>query len=298
MYDPNTSGAGPGAKVCPVCRTPVQPNAQIISCPKCGVQHHTQCWQNNRGCGTPNCSVQPGAAPAQPGPAQPMQPQARPPQGQQSCQHCGYVLGPFDTTCPKCARVGTAGGPQQQPYGAQPGHAPQQPYGPSSYPPPQPPGYSPGYSAQYGKQPSAVYYDNAGFLIRLGASIIDALILSAVLFLLSKMMGVDFTNRDYAAMNPAVLAQMQSFQMVGNLLCVIYEVCLIGFVGATLGKMACSLRVVRTDGSDIGIGRALLRYVLKGLLAIPCFLTFWFILFHPEKRALHDIILDTQVIHQ
>ncbi|MEN6371013.1 MAG: RDD family protein [Armatimonadota bacterium] len=311
MYDPN---AGLGPNLCPVCRTPVQPNTPVISCPKCGAQHHAQCWQNNRGCGAPNCSVQAGAAPAQPGPAQPVQPlpltqagqpmqqQARP-QGQQSCPKCGYVLGPFDTSCPKCARAGTAGGPQQPPYGAQPGQRPG-PYGPPPYSQPQQPGYTPGYPAQYGKQPSAVYHEeNAGFGIRFGAQILDWLILCIVIVPLAIAMGAGSTGTAGVGANaatpfPEIMSRIKSLQGIDNLLVVIYETCMIGFLGATLGKMACKIRVERTDGSNIGFGRALLRSILKLLLGSICGLTYWFILFHAEKRALHDIILDTNVVYQ
>lgn len=42
-------------KVCPYCRTAMQPGEQVVVCPECKVPHHAECWQENRSCTTYGC---------------------------------------------------------------------------------------------------------------------------------------------------------------------------------------------------------------------------------------------------
>ena len=78
----------------------------------------------------------------------------------------------------------------------------------------------------------------------------------------------------------------------------IYEVLLNGRFGATVGKMAIGAKITKMDGSPIGYGRALLRW-----LAARCceFLLFFagdylFIAFRRDKRAAHDLLAGTKVV--
>lgn len=66
--------------------------------------------------------------------------------------------------------------------------------------------------------------------------------------------------------------------------------------GATIGKRLMGLRVVRRDGQALGIARGFLRaagYVLSTPL---CNLGFLLAFFHPESRALHDLLAGSVVI--
>ncbi len=42
-------------KVCPYCMMPIQQGERVISCPKCGIPHHRDCWDENGGCTTYGC---------------------------------------------------------------------------------------------------------------------------------------------------------------------------------------------------------------------------------------------------
>jgi uncharacterized RDD family membrane protein YckC len=64
---------------------------------------------------------------------------------------------------------------------------------------------------------------------------------------------------------------------------------MIGRYAATLGKMACGLRVVMSDGGKVTYGRSLGRHFAKLLSGFMAG-------FDDEKRALHDRICDTRVI--
>ena len=66
--------------------------------------------------------------------------------------------------------------------------------------------------------------------------------------------------------------------------------------GATVGKRLMGIRVVRKDGAPLGLGRSFAR-ALGYLLSTPmCNLGFLIALFHPESRALHDLISGSLVI--
>lgn len=66
--------------------------------------------------------------------------------------------------------------------------------------------------------------------------------------------------------------------------------------GATIGKRLMGLRVVRRDGQPLGIARGFLR-AAGYLLSTPlCNLGFLLAFFHPESRALHDLLAGSVVI--
>jgi uncharacterized RDD family membrane protein YckC len=67
--------------------------------------------------------------------------------------------------------------------------------------------------------------------------------------------------------------------------------------GATPGKLVLGLKIIRSDGGPISAGLALGRYLCYFLDEIILFIGFIMAGFDPEKRALHDRICDTRVIH-
>jgi uncharacterized RDD family membrane protein YckC len=75
-----------------------------------------------------------------------------------------------------------------------------------------------------------------------------------------------------------------------------YETYMIGKYGATLGKMAAKIRVVRADGSKLTYGRALGRYGGKIVSQLILGIGYLMAAFDQEKRALHDHMCDTRVI--
>ncbi|MBB4127396.1 putative RDD family membrane protein YckC [Xanthomonas translucens] len=65
---------------------------------------------------------------------------------------------------------------------------------------------------------------------------------------------------------------------------------------ATLGKMAVGIKVVRTDGSRISVGRGIGRYFGFLLSSLTIFIGFLMAAFTERKQALHDMICDTLVV--
>ena len=66
--------------------------------------------------------------------------------------------------------------------------------------------------------------------------------------------------------------------------------------GQTLGKKALGLRVVRTGGYKLGLGRAILRLVGYWLSTLALGLGFIWIVFDRRRQGWHDKIADTQVV--
>jgi len=72
-----------------------------------------------------------------------------------------------------------------------------------------------------------------------------------------------------------------------------------GLTGLTLGKWATGLRIEKTDGSDIGIGRALLRHFIGYPLSFLLLgIGFLIAAVTVRGRGLHDIIAGTIVVRE
>ena len=49
-------------KTCPYCQFPIKPGVEAVSCSKCGIPHHKQCWAQNNRCTTFGCDGVPQAS--------------------------------------------------------------------------------------------------------------------------------------------------------------------------------------------------------------------------------------------
>jgi uncharacterized RDD family membrane protein YckC len=67
--------------------------------------------------------------------------------------------------------------------------------------------------------------------------------------------------------------------------------------GQTLGKMMAGIRVVQSDSdASLDLGRAFLRELMWGVLAVPAGLGFLTALFSRDHRGLHDRFAGTRVV--
>ena len=83
---------------------------------------------------------------------------------------------------------------------------------------------------------------------------------------------------------------------VGMAIGVAYETFFVGKWGATLGKMAVGIKVVRSNGENVTYMRAFGRVFAKMVSAIILLIGYIMAAFDGEKRALHDHMCDTRVI--
>ena len=68
-------------------------------------------------------------------------------------------------------------------------------------------------------------------------------------------------------------------------------------LGQTPGKLLMGVRIARTNGKRLTIGRALLRYLGYWLSAIPLGLGFLWVLVDDQRQCWHDKLADTYVIY-
>ena len=148
-----------------------------------------------------------------------------------------------------------------------------------------------------------------GFWIRFGARMIDGIVLGVPLLILAAVLIPNLLRAQGDASNPAFGAFATFsliFFLIYFLVVICYEVVLLRYRGATLGKMACGLKVVRSDGSSLGWGVSIGRFVMWNVVTsgIP-YLNFILMLISgimtgtdAEKRALHDRVCDTRVVYK
>ncbi len=135
----------------------------------------------------------------------------------------------------------------------------------------------------------------AGFWTRFAAVFLDGIIL----WIVNTMINVAFGFGMFRTVGPQTGGLPPTFFLVFFLQIAIalsYEVVLIGKYGATLGKMACKIKVVTADGGQVSYLRSLGRYFAKGVSALICFIGYIMAGFDEQKRALHDRMCNTRVV--
>ena len=149
-----------------------------------------------------------------------------------------------------------------------------------------------------------VQFRYGGFWIRFGAAIIDAIILMVVggviqtLFLGNAMLRMQTPvpgtpPQEFLAMLLGVMGASIAINLVVD---GTYQTLFIGLLGATPGKLALGLKVVRPNGGPVGFARAAGRFFGKMLSSLILGIGYVIAAFDAEKRALHDMICDTRVI--
>jgi uncharacterized RDD family membrane protein YckC len=133
----------------------------------------------------------------------------------------------------------------------------------------------------------------AGFVTRLAAFVIDALLLGVALRLTQWML--EGMARNLGRLAPpinlsAVVLAVWPFVIVA------YLVVFWSTLGQTPGKWLLGLRVVSIGGGPLRLSQALLRVAGYILSALPCYLGFLWVL-GPERRAWHDRLAGTEVLY-
>ena len=92
--------------------------------------------------------------------------------------------------------------------------------------------------------------------------------------------------------------EFDSIENVSVLISLAYFTLAVGCYATTAGKRLFGLYVIRTGGAKVGIGRALVRFLMAGISALVFGIGFLMIAFRDDKRGLHDLICDTVVIRR
>jgi uncharacterized RDD family membrane protein YckC len=166
-------------------------------------------------------------------------------------------------------------------------------------------------SGAAGASPLARRY--GGFWIRFGARFIDGLIFSVPTLILAALFIPNLIRAGRLAGNTAGASNRTfagfafvTFFLVFLLVGGCYEILMLKYRSATLGKLACGLKVIRSDGRSLSWGVCIGRFfmwnvVTSGLPYINSVLMLVssiMLAVDDEKRGLHDRVCDTRVIYK
>lgn len=147
--------------------------------------------------------------------------------------------------------------------------------------------------------PSAWHY--GGFWMRVVARMIDTIVLYVAeipiqLLFIGRVLFPG--SRPPADSATALISATLTLTLIRWVVQGAYEVLMLRYLGATVGKMAVGLKVVRTDGSGLGWGVAVGRFFMYIVSGIILGIGYIMAGFDDEKRALHDRVCDTRVIYK
>jgi uncharacterized RDD family membrane protein YckC len=140
------------------------------------------------------------------------------------------------------------------------------------------------------RQPGSAATEYGGFWLRVVAYIIDTILLSIPIVIISLVMALQTPKVNLIGVN--LLGNSLSLT-IGWLYFALMES---SQRGATVGKMAVGLRVVNDRGERLSLGLALGRYVAKFISALTLGVGFVMVAFTDRKRGLHDMIAGTLVV--
>ncbi|MER6011311.1 RDD family protein [Streptomyces bluensis] len=226
-----------------------------------------------------------------------------PPQGQQP----GY---------PQAPQPGY-GYPQGAPQGAPQGVPPQQPgYGYPQAPQGVPPQQGYGYPQQPGYPGGPAAPRPASMGRRFGARLIDGVAFAVIYFILGAIgiggavgaaQDCDPNAADYSTcINDASSNFAATFGAAIGMLAVVgllYEWLMTGLVGATLGKLAVGIRVVKVDtGQKPGLGSSFIRWIIPLVGSFACGIGQLLVYLSPfwdksgRQQGWHDKAASTMVV--
>jgi uncharacterized RDD family membrane protein YckC len=153
-------------------------------------------------------------------------------------------------------------------------------------------------------------YALAGWWSRVGAAVIDGIIIGVgaliIVALFGSVFSVGFFASDEAGVISVIVGLLLSFVAIAIVALLYAPLMMARTNGKTLGRMAMGIRVVRANGRPMTFAWAMLReVVVKALLfGIAASLTFGLAsladvlwpLWDEENRALHDFVVDTRTV--
>ncbi|MFS0552895.1 RDD family protein [Brevibacillus sp. 179-C9.3 HS] len=123
-----------------------------------------------------------------------------------------------------------------------------------------------------------------GFWRRLGAGLLDALIIGVPLILITY-----------------IITGKTEDNLISNIITTLYSLLVpVFWHGYTVGKRIVGIRIARIDGERVGIGTMLLRNIVGALvyavtLGIAIIVSAIMVSVRQDKRSIHDLIAGTYV---
>ena len=179
----------------------------------------------------------------------------------------------------------------------------------SGYTSPPPPGAG-GLAPSPSMSPMAGRYELASWGSRVGATLIDGLIVGVgaiiLFFILTAVFSVGFAAGDEEGF-ASIIVGLLLWAVSVAIIALLYAPTLMARTnGQTWGRQVMKIRVIRTSGEPVTFGFAVIREVVVKALLVGTISSFtagigWLIdvlwpLWDEENRALHDLIVNTRVI--
>ena len=153
-------------------------------------------------------------------------------------------------------------------------------------------------------------YVLSGWWRRVGAAVVDAIVIGlgalVLLVAITAPFSVGFFASDSAGATSLVIGLLLAVACVSVAALLYAPAMMTRTNGLTLGRIATGIRVVRASGEPMSFGIAVIREVVLKAFAFPLFgsmtggilnlLDVLWPLWDAEKRALHDIVVDTRVV--
>ncbi|HEX9897309.1 MAG TPA: RDD family protein [Dehalococcoidales bacterium] len=144
--------------------------------------------------------------------------------------------------------------------------------------------------------------DYAGFWWRLGAFIIDGVILWGINYLMAGLWNLA-TDLPWGGLTEQMLEAGTTTAPLWALRIIIFFVVQVGYFvcfwawrGQTPGKWVMRIKITQFDGSPIGWGSAFLRYCGYIISAVILFIGFIWVGFDSRRQGIHDKIAETFVV--
>lgn len=145
------------------------------------------------------------------------------------------------------------------------------------------------------KANSTVY---AGFFVRLAAYLIDTLLVGVALLVVRLPIWISSLASPDNLVVKDFIFQYSIADIVIYALSVTYFILMTYFTGATLGKKLMHIKVVSTSGRKLKLLEVIFRETIgRFLSALIANVGYLIIGIQQEKRGLHDILSDTQVVY-
>jgi uncharacterized RDD family membrane protein YckC len=140
-------------------------------------------------------------------------------------------------------------------------------------------------------QAQAVSLQYVGVWRRFLAVLIDGIILGVIYYAVAAATGNLTPTASGNASLPGGVVAVVAF---------LYFIIMEGFMGATIGKFLLGIRVVKLDGSRIGLGAAIIRNLLRIIDALPTAYILGAILIwtSSRKQRLGDRVAHTVVVRR
>lgn len=157
--------------------------------------------------------------------------------------------------------------------------------------------------------PQSLEGEYAGFVSRLIAFMVDILIISGTIVIVTSLYGliIQFFGLNEIFAVAGIKAELfgigLAYVLAGiaaissTMFVVAYFVFFWVMTGQTPGKALMGLRIICLDGKHLSLARATRRYLAYWVSAVPFFFGFLWILLDEQRQGWHDEIAGTYVIY-